>query len=207
MRLIGDWIWPRLEALPAAEVGQEAEKRKLDLATIREADLADDLDVLIEEARRLTDAEAERRKSAETRATTYLAIVGVLAPILAAVAPTAVATGTGAGRSIVSLIFFLAAGAYLLGCGGWAFRALRVTAGARLDAVDLIGIWTKASPEAALARGLLACVRYNRAPTNDKVSAINMAHLFGVRAFVVFIAAMVVRSAWDPVASLLKIVF
>jgi hypothetical protein len=202
---VQEFIWPRLEKDPPTQAAQDAEQRKLDLEAIMAADLgAEHIDTLIEEARRLTDAEAARRTGADTRATTYLAIVGVLAPILAALAPAAITTGGGVVRPLVTLVLFLAAGAYLIGCGIWSFRVLRVSTGARLDAVDYIRLWARQDPRDDLARKLLYCVRWSRGDVNYKVSCIKMAHEFAIRALATFVLTMGVRAAWDPVLALGK---
>jgi hypothetical protein len=200
-----EFLWPRLEQPPATLAAQEAEQRKADLEAITSASLAAaHIDTLIEEARRLTDAEAARRTGADARATTYLAVVGVLAPILAALAPAAITTGGGVARPLVTFVLFLAAGGYLIGCGIWSFRVLKVSTAARLDAVDLVRLWKDGDPRDELAKQLLYCVRWSRRDVNYKVSCIKMAHEFAVRALATFVLTMGIRAAWDPVVSLGK---
>ena len=202
---LSEVFWPRLEEPPATRTAQEAEQRQADLDTIKAAALDPaHIQILIEEARRLTDTETARRTGADTRATGYLAVVGVLAPILATLAPSAIGKNTTVVHGVVTLTLFAAADAYLLGCGFWSFRALKVSMGARVDAVDLIKVWEETDPRIELARRLLFCVRWGRQAANDKVSCIKMAHEFGVRALIVFVLALGVRSSWDPAVGLLK---
>lgn len=197
-------VWPRLKPADDVQAATDAAQKNLDLDRIAAARPTKDIDVLIEEARRLGDAETERGKSAETKATTYLAVVGVLAPLLATLAPTALSAVVGPMRAGVTLVLFVLAGAYLLGCAHWAFKTMRVSVSARLDAVNLLDVWAEASPKPALARGLLKCVRLNRDMTNEKVSCIKMAHAFGLRAFVVFVSTVIILSAWVPTLGLGK---
>lgn len=197
-------VWPLLERPGHVEAGQDAAKTQVELDFIRQATLADDLDTLLDETRRLTDAEADRRKTAESKATIYLTVVGVLAPILASITPTILVDKGGLTRPLVTLAIFMIAGLYLLRSGLWAFRTLQVGASSRLDAVELIAMWGQPDRKAALAKGLLGCVRRNRAGVNAKVTCIKMAHELGIRAFLMFVLAIIVRAVWDPAAALLK---
>lgn len=197
-------IWPVLEPLNAATVAQEAAQTRQDLEAIQGAAVTEDAELLVEEARRLSDAEEDRRKTAETRANTYLAAAGVLMPVLAVFTPAAVGADKDFVRTLVTLALFIAAGAYLFWSGRWAFRCLEVGVSARLDAVDLIAAWAKPDRKAELVRGLLKCVRLNRKLVNFKIDCVKMAHAFAVRAFAIFVLAGVTRFAWEPVAALLK---
>jgi hypothetical protein len=199
-------IWPILEPLTDVEQGQDAERLKQDIATIEASQALDEQDALLEEARRLFDADDDRRKTAETKATTYLAVIGVLAPILASITPTLFSPKSGVVRPILALVIFIAAGAYLFCSGLWALRALAVSASTRVDARPLTEIWDGDAPKRELAKTLLACVRRNRDGINLKVTNIKMAHAFAIRAFGAFLLAIILRSAWDPIASLMKIV-
>jgi len=200
-----DLIWPVLEPLSDVAAAQDAARYAQDLETIRAATPSEDLDTLVEEARRLADAETDRWKTAEARAKTYLTVAGVLVPILAGIAPTVFAANDGLPRPLISLLIFMFAGAYLLRGGLWALRTIRVEAWAQLDAVEVIEIWGKAGSKAELAKALLDRVRRNRGAVNAKVSCIKMAHEFWVRALCVFVVALIVRAVWDPAAALLKL--
>ena len=200
-------VWPMLERPSDVEAGQDAAKTQADLDLIRQATLPDDLDTLLDETRRLTDAEADRRKTAESKATIYLTVVGVLAPILASITPTILADKGGLTRPLVTLAIFMIAGLYLLRSGLWAFRTLQVGAASRLDAIELIAMWGQPDRKAALAKGLLGCVRRNRAGVNAKVTCIKMAHELGLRAFSMFVLALIVRAVWEPATALIKALF
>ncbi|WP_312405085.1 hypothetical protein [Brevundimonas sp.] len=202
MRIV-DLFWPMLEPPTDDEQRKATEGRKHDLDVIQTAAVSKDLDVLIEEARRLSDLENERRKTAETKAAIYLTFVGVLAPILATIAPDALSPDKGWPRLAITLALFLAAGAYLLWCGVWALRAIEVQTSSHPDAAELATMWTGADRKVALARELLKCVRLNRPGVNRKVTAIKMAHMFATRAFAMFVLGLLVRSGWTPVSQLL----
>ena len=199
-------VWPKLERPPPVMAGQDAAKHQAELQAIKTATLGKEhIAVLIEEARRLMDAENARRAGADARATTYLAIVGVLIPLVAALAPTVVNNRTGDLRTFVSLGLLLMVGAYLLRCGIWAFEVLKVSTAARVDAIDLIELWRDDDPRVELAKRLLYCVRWGRGEVNDKITGIKMAHAYGVRALAMFVFAMLLRAAWDPVVALARV--
>lgn len=132
---VRELFWPILEVDDEAE---DAERLRIDLNRIETDPLEDDLDPLIEEARLLAASELERRRATEARANTYLAIAGVLTPVLAAVTPATLGREGDLVRTFVTLTLFIAAGTYLFQSGRWAFRCLEVGVASRLDAVDLL---------------------------------------------------------------------
>lgn len=201
-----DLVWPTLEAETDDEKRKASDCKKHDIDTIQSATINADEDVLIEEARRLADAEQDRRKITEGKAAVYLAFVGVLAPILATIVPDAIRPGTNWVKPMLTLVLFIGAGAYLFRCGRWAFKAIKVGASSHLDAVDLARSWNAPDHKAALARDILKCVRLNRAGVNDKVTAIKLAHEHATRALLAFVAALLVRSGWEPVAKLFAVI-
>src|SRR5690606_16627710 len=104
-------------------------------------------------------------------------------------------------KLVVTLLLFLFAGANLLQSGVWALRALVVQPSSRVDAADLVAFWAAPDRKAALAKALMTGVRSDRDRVNMKVTAVIMAHHFAVRAFVVFVLAVLVRSGWKSVAT------
>lgn len=199
---IREFFWPILEPGDEAE---EARILQMDLDRIQTAPVPVEADLLIEEARRLLDAESDRRKSAEARANTYLAIAGVLIPLVAAAMPSALQRPADAAMTTVSLGLVLLAGAYLLQSARWAFRCLEVGVSARVDAIDLFNIWRSNERKTELARNHLKCVRSDRKRVNYKVTCVKMAHAFAIRAFAVFLIAMATRFAWQPATDLLAL--
>lgn len=197
---IREFFWPILELGDEAE---EARILQMDLDRIQTAPVPAEADLLIEEAHRLLDAEAERRKSAEARANTYLAIAGVLIPLVAAAMPSALQKPDDAIITTVTLGMVLLAGSYLLQSARWAFRCLEVGVSARVDAIDLFNIWSTDERKTDLARNHLKCVRADRKRVNHKVTCVKMAHAFAIRAFAVFLLAMAGRFAWQPATGVL----
>jgi hypothetical protein len=199
-----EWVLPWLDLPEAIREGQAAAQQQADRSAIDGSEYAKETDVLLDETRRLLDGEDARRSGADTRATTYLALVGVLAPILAALAPAATDPGKDLARSVVSVILFAAAGGYLFGCGFWSFKALEVTRMGRIDFGDIIKAANAAAPSAYLIRTALKCVLFSRPHVNAKISCIKMAHAYGFRALIVSVAAMMLRLGWEPILKLLE---
>jgi hypothetical protein len=198
---VREFFWPILEAGGEAE---DAERLRIDLNRIETDPIEGDLDTLIEEARLLAVSELERRRAVEARANTYLAIAGVLMPVLAAVTPATLGRDGDLFRTSVTLVLFIAAGAYLFQSGRWAFQCLEVGIASRLDAVDLLSRWAGPDRKVALIRGKFTCVRRDRARINFKVTCVKMAHTFAVRAFAVFLIAIGCRYAWEPAMAIVS---
>jgi hypothetical protein len=200
------WVWPVLERPDDAHLAREAHSLQTDLDKVKAADLGDDVEELLAEARRLFDAEGERRMGADARATSYLTVLGVLIPLLAAIAPSALGPTKDVAKTLLTLVLFGAAAGYLFGGAVWAFLTLKVSISHRLDAVDLVDIWSTPAQKVHLAKGLLICVRRERRYVNEKVNCIKMAHAFGLRAMAIFLVAIVAHAAWDPAMTLRTLV-
>ena len=200
-----EWLWPTL-AKDDTEAGQRAARRRLDLDAIQQRSWANDTDSALEEARRLTDAEAERRKTADGKAATYLTVVSALVPILSSAAPSLWDAKQSVAQSWVTVVPMAAAITYLVFAGVWAFRTLRVAGSARVDTADLVEIWDDPSPKARLVVELLQAVRHNHDGVNEKVTKIKMTDAFLLRAFIAFAAVLLVQVTWKPAASLVNVV-
>ena len=197
-----------LEASAGDAAGQETAKLKADRDAIDRAALRGNLDKLLDEARRLFDAEVDRRRTAEARAASYITAVGVLMPILANIAPTAADPKKAAiALPVVTLAMFAAATAYLVAGICWSFKALSVAPSATLGAKDLLEIGKDRNSESKLIKGLITCVRLNYSTTNKKVDAAKMSRAFALRAGITFALAILIRSAWVPAGAVLGLIF
>lgn len=193
-------VWPRLRGLTKSEAAEADAKSIVERRDLSSQSWQRDTDVILEEARRLTGAEAERRKTADTKAATYLTVVGALTTILSSVAPSLSDSKASAALRTISAPLLILAVVYLVTAGVWAFRALRVSMTHRVDTADLVTIWSQRAPKAALVVQLLLAVYENRGPVNDKVSRIKMTDAFLVRAFVTFAILLIVQVGWKPAA-------
>ncbi|KAB0504542.1 hypothetical protein [Pseudomonas moorei] len=199
-------IWPAMEPLTSQELKLQDARHKQDIAKINIARWAVDTDAALEEARRLDDAESDRRKTADSKASIYLAAVTALTPVLASLLPSIWSDKSTISFSVCSLAIFFLATLYLFRAGIWAFETLRVSTSSRVDATDLASLWSAATPKPELVKKLLIAVRYNHAGANRKVSCIKMTHAFLLRAFLAFILLLIVQVAWTPAGQLIALV-
>lgn len=193
------FFFPMISSPAAAKLAQETEDEVLN--SLRGTNWLIGSDFLLEEARRLVDAELERRKTADVKAATYLAVVGVFVPIFASFeiawdTPKEVALQWGLFLFLIAAIF------YLLCAGYWAFKVLKVTTICRVDTEDLLQIWCTYSGadnrRDRLASELLQSVHLNRKPVNQKVTYIKMAHDYLLRAFLAFTFLLLIQISWVP---------
>nr|WP_312972996.1 hypothetical protein [Pseudomonas sp.] len=199
-KLVPEWLWPRLTlSSPTADSPQkkwlQGEQEKVD-----QGSWADKSDVALEEARRLFDAEQERRRSADSKAGLYLAAITALMPLLASILPGLWDEQISRPLRGTLLAFFILALLYLLRAGLWALQTLKVKAAAQLGAGDIAESFKSDNPEERLVKQLLSAVIYNFTGTNQKISCIKMTHEFLLRAFFSFVAFLAVQATWPAAA-------
>ena len=185
LAVIREFFWPVLETT----ITEESHKKWLadDYALIAKLKLSADGDAALEEARRVADAEAERRRSADQKASTYLAVVAALAPLLLAGATAIWEKKAGSAPPAFNMLLLGIAVTYMAMAGVWSFRVLEVSASNRIGIRDIADSWKKKEPAAALTRWILRCARANYRGVNEKVDKIKMAHAFLLRAFITFV--------------------
>ena len=189
-------VWPCLDYGPPEEVEKRKKHVEEVVEDITEAKWKSE-SVILEEIRRLVAHEEERRKTAETKATIYLAVLAAIVPLSATI------FGDLAGyldslhdwQAAVLVLILLLALAYLLAAGVWTFRTIQVSGYRRVGVEDLVRLKGQEEVELALCRKLLRTVIENRNVVNDKVSKLLMAHAFLVRMFVVFVLLAVFPGA------------
>ena len=195
-----DIVFPVLRR--ATTDGQLARAQQADLALIAATDWSKCPDVGLEEARRLADAEAERRSVADGRATTYLAAVAALVPIALTIEAAVWEKKTGNAPLWIDALLLLAAAIYTGMAGWWAFSTLQVAGAHRPDIHDLTRAWSAPDPRARMIEATLTAARLNWQGTNRKVSCIKMTHAFLARAFITFILLLVFNAGWVIVEQL-----
>jgi hypothetical protein len=199
-----DIIWPTLEKPTLGELAAEETSQRVDITAVREEGWVKNAKLALEEARRLADAEEDRRRSTENKASTYLLFASAFAAALIPFLPGILEGKTGSAPRLLIAIILIIAVLYLVAAGIWAFRTLRVGTYHRLDVAELIRIWRDDNPERALIRETFATGRMNYRAVNDKVSCIKMAHQFMVRSFVVFGILLVVEAGWEAAHSVIE---
>jgi hypothetical protein len=164
------------------------------MAAIRDTNWETDIELALEEARRIDAEEEERQKTAEGKAQNHLMLVGVVVPFISfAEGITEVDPSDSVARWL-SVIFLITASVYMAAAILWALRCLQVSNYVRVYASDLVELWKR--PEnlrKRLAVSVLTATRRNQDVINRKVFAISMAHAFIVRAILTLIFLLVVK--------------
>lgn len=194
--LLPEWIWPRLDPETRQEIVTHTLKSQEMYEEIEQINWEAQNQIALEEARRLFDAEQERRRGADTKAGIYLAAVTALIPVLASVLPNLWKDDMNKVFACSSITLFAIALIYLLRAGLWAFRTIKVSKFVQLGPTNLIEGWKTNNPEQYLVRTLLKAVAYNYDGTNMKVTYIMMTHQFLIRSFLFFVVFLAFQSLW-----------
>ncbi|HEV2567959.1 hypothetical protein [Sphingomonas sp.] len=194
---VREWFLPTLTEPDAAAVRTAAAMEERDLRAIDDADWARQVDVALAEARRLGEAETDRRKTADTRAAAYLAVGAAFVPLVVNIQNAIWQVKAGGAPKLLSQALLAIAVLYVAGAGLWAFRTLRVSITYRVDVGDLTRSWSgRKDPRPALVRQILRASRRNRDGVNEKVTGIRMAHAFLLRSFMTFALLLLVNAGW-----------
>lgn len=189
-------IFPMLNPLTPQQELERDQRLNADRLSIKQLDFSADAPTALEEARRVSDAEAERRTSADQKATTYLAVVAALVPLILTVATAIWDKKAGNAPTWMNMGLLAVAVVYVSWAGIWAFRVLEVSASNRLGTSDFKSAYSKRVPAAQIARTLLMCARLNHEPVNRKINGIKMAHAFLLRAFLAFALILLFNILW-----------
>lgn len=198
------WLWPTVIPLSPIEQAADTEWKQQIAASVRDGDWTTDSEVVLEESRRLFDAEVDRRKGADAKAGIYLAAITALIPVLVSLLPTLWSENSSKWLGCVGLVLFAFAVAFLLSAGAWAFRTLKVAGFAQLGPGELAITWKESSPRAGLAKQLARAVLHNYSLVNEKVTGIKMTHEYLLRAFLTFTILLVLQVVWPVGAWLVE---
>lgn len=201
MNKFREFFWPVLEKKTAAEAQAERDSEATFRASIQGDDLGPGVDVALDEARRLYDAEAERRRSADTKAGIYFAAITALVPVLTSLIPSIWNDKASIFFSGTSLLIFALAVCYLVNAGLWAFHTLKVSRFNQIHSSDLVSVAGKDKFLTKLAKEIMLAIHLNYPLVNEKVTCIKMTHVFLLRAFLTFALLMVIQGLWPPVTS------
>jgi hypothetical protein len=150
----------------------------------------------LEEARRLADSEAERRRGTDQKAATYLPLVAALIPLVLTLVSASWEKKAGSAPIWLNMVLLGLAVAYTANAGHWAFRELEVSVSHEPGLSDFEKAWAVPHPSQRLARRLLLHTRRNRNGVNWKVTCIKMAHEYLLRAFLTFSLLLLVNIGW-----------
>ncbi len=190
------FVWPWLEEHTPQEKQALAASLTADEARINSLDFKRGTAIAIEEARRLSDSEAQRRRGTDQKAATYLPLVAALVPLILTVVTAFWEKKTGGAPAWINMLLLALAVSYTAAAGLWAFEELKVSVSHEPGLDDFEKAWSGSTPGEALARRVLLHTRRNREGVNWKVSCIIMAHAFLLRAFLTFSLLLLVNIAW-----------
>jgi hypothetical protein len=193
-------FWPTLVPLTLAQSAANDQMRDGWKASVSNGNWDADSEVALEEARRMYDAEQERRRGTDTKAGVYLAAVTALTPVLVSLLPNLWSDKTNKVLGAISLTVFALAVIYVLRAGYSAFCVLRVSAANTVGATDISQSWSTSQPVASLAKNIALKVIDNYPGNNAKVSHIKLAHGYLLRAFFVFAVLLAVQALWPCAA-------
>lgn len=180
-------------------VKQKADQERLDndtKALIAKAKWDKSAGSVLEQANRIMDAEHERRKSAEGKATTYLAVLAALVPVTLSIEAAEWDHKTGPAPEWLRITILIIAVIYTAAAGWYAFRALQVQGIHVIGVYDLAKAWQAANGQQKLAESTAQHIRASHTAINYKVTAIKVTHAHLIRAFFFFIVLLLI----DPVA-------
>ncbi|APG93439.1 hypothetical protein SAMCFNEI73_pB0242 (plasmid) [Sinorhizobium americanum] len=163
-------------------------------------------EIALESARALNEQETERKRSSESKASIYLAVIAAIFPVLVSLPKDLYGEelpDMSPGWQTVLLGLFVLGVIYLVRSGIWAFRTLAVSTHNRIDATDIVHLWGEPDANSALIRDLLVTTRMNRDEVNAKVAYIKMAHAFLLRTFIAFAILLLVAVLRQPFITLL----
>lgn len=182
-----DAIFPFIEPLDDAQF--EAEKRSLaeDLAEIDKSRFGFQAEHALAEAQRAAMQEQDRVKTAESKATTYLAVLAALVPLIITLQTASWENKSGPAPEGLKLSVLFIALIYVAAAGYNAFRTLQVSGFERVAEREVAQAWRTPKPIEKMTRRTLRASRRSRQAVNLKVTYIKVTHQHLVRAFAAFV--------------------
>ena len=192
-----DFFWPVPVRPTASEQKENSQDERCEIECIRKANWADESELAIEEARRLSTEEDERRKTAESKASNLLVVATGFIPLLTYLETAILEAKYETAPIWITLPILAVAVAYLCNASWWAFQAVCVGNYRRVYPIDLVEIWQPGgSIRKSFVAETLVAIRKNQETVNDKVTKFTMTHKFLLRALVAFSTLLIVRIAF-----------
>ena len=197
LRSLADFVFPTMSPLdPAAQL--EAGKRlEDDIKLIKKCDWSKDSQAALEQAVRLSDLEFDRRRAAESKASTYLAVLAALVPVVLSIQAAGWEKKVGPAPDWLRLTILCVAIVYTAAAGWFAVRTLQVSGFHTMSESEMAKAWSSDEPVPNAIREILTCARDSQNAVNRKVTYVKLTHMHLLRAFGCFILLMLL----DPVVS------
>jgi hypothetical protein len=182
-----DLIFPYIEKLTPAEQAVENQRLERDIAAIEAADYTVNDERALDEAQKVSATEIERVRTAEGKATTYLAVLAALVPVIITLQAANWEKKAGPAPDAARLFVLAVATAYVAAAGYHAFKTLQVAGFQRVGEAEIAAAWRTRQPLRKLTRGTLLATRRSREAVNAKITRIRVTHEHLLRAFGTFI--------------------
>jgi hypothetical protein len=182
-----DLIFPYIERLTPSEQEEEKQRLQRDIAAIEAADWTMKDERALDEAQKISAAEIERVRTAEGKATTYLAVLAALVPVIITLQAANWEKKAGPAPDAARLFVLAVATIYVAAAGYHAFKTLQVAGFQRVAEAEIAAAWRTEKPLRKLTRGTLLATRRSRDAVNAKVTRIRVTHEHLLRAFGTFV--------------------
>ncbi|WP_176593033.1 hypothetical protein [Sphingobium sp. EM0848] len=182
-----DLIFPYIEKLTPAEQAVEDQRLQRDIAAIEAADYTLNDERALDEAQKVSATEIERVRTAESKATTYLAVLAALVPVIITLQAANWEKKAGPAPDAARLFVLAVATIYIAAAGYHAFKTLQVAGFQRVGEAEIAAAWQTQKPLRKLTRGTLLATRRSRDAVNAKITRIRVTHEHLLRAFGTFV--------------------
>ena len=182
-----DLVFPYIEKLTPAEQAVEEQRLQRDIAAIDAADWTRNDDRALDEAQKVFATETERVRTAEGKATTYLAVLAALVPVIITLQAANWEKKAGPAPDAARLFVLAVATIYVAAAGYHAFKTLQVAGFQRVGEAEIAAAWQTQELLPKLTRGTLLATRRSRDTVNAKITRIRVTHEHLLRAFGTFV--------------------
>lgn len=194
-RKVVDAVFPHIEPLDQQQIDINKKRLDEDVEAIENARWESCEDRALDEVHRIAASEAERLKTAETKATTYLAVLAALVPLIITLQAANWEKKTGPAPEGLKLFVLALATVYIAAAGYHAFKTLQVSGFQRVGEAEVAAAWKLRFPMRRIIRSTLLATRRSRDAVNAKVTRIRVTHEHLLRAFGAFVLLLLL----DPV--------
>lgn len=190
-----DHVFPYIESPTPEQVKARDDSLKADIEAIEAAAFVKSDERALDEAQRIAAAEVERVKSAETKATTYLAVLAALVPLVITLQAATWENKSGPAPIALKLGVLIMATIYVAAAGYHAFKTLKVAGFQRVAEGEIARAWQAPRPLRRLTISTLLASRRSRDTVNAKVTFIKVTHEHLIRAFGAFVLLLLLDPA------------
>lgn len=136
-----DWIFPYIEGLTLAQKAVEQQRYDSDIAAIEAGNYTVNDERALDEAQKVAAAEIERVRTAEGKATTYLAVLAALVPVIITLQAANWEKKAGPAPDAARLFVLAVATIYVAAAGFHAFKTLQVQGFQRVGEAEIAAAW------------------------------------------------------------------